>query len=418
MTGVCDDNGSRREFSAPLSIHVLGHVSGFVCLRPTLRFDQVPGGVDDALIRHLKLGLWDGALGLQFRIEGVDEPLVGNVRTLLNWVFLDLITRWAGTPAEVGDLHRWAREGRFGCERLHELVRQRRLDYPYPVSLGIQIEIADRRLADSTAGADLAARIAHDLLRGPEPGWDVEPVDIERDCRNVWWYMEESEALTLSPPRDIDAALDVIDADRTQLLEFLAIRRAALESVQRETQRILADGSKISRVRVNSWYRLVTVTTDDYVLHRRVGWLTAPLRRHGAEDRRLRDLAELEDQVRSNLESFQGRLQATGAFVSSLLGALVGAGALVIGLDLVTRNLMARVLDVPLDKLPARYPFLLSSVTLTLLVLTFLVAYMLIRRASASLGTRFEVRRGPLRRARGSLLASRGGVRGRRLPGR
>jgi hypothetical protein len=406
VRGSFDHDGQTVEFDAPLAVHVLAHTSGFVCLRPTLRFDQLRPGVDTRLLRHLEGGLWDPRMGLRFQITDVAEPLIGNMRTLLNRVFLDLLTRWAGEEAHAGQLADWAQEGRFGCERLHQLTAEGRLDYPYPVSFGMQTEVCVKSFLNRRRAEHAADRIAHEIMRGPSPELDVVPVDIDRDCRNVWWYVEENQALTLTTPRDIDPELDVIDTDRTQLLEFLAIRRAALRSVQRETQRILVSGRKISRGRVDAWHQIVATTTDDYVLDDRIGRLMGPLRHHNSDDRRLRDLAELEAQVRANLHSFQRRLDASGAWVSSLLGALVSAGALVIGLDSVIRSALARLTGVPVAKLPAQHPALLSVVTIMLLALTFAGTYALIRRASVILRTRFQVRRSILRRSGRSLRAT------------
>jgi hypothetical protein len=399
VTGSFRQDGRTAKFRAPVIIHLLAHASGFVCLRPTIRFEQIRPEVDCWLLRHLERGLWQPELGLEFSIEGLAGPLTGNIRPLLNWVFLDLVTRWSGTRTDPRQLSDWASERRFGCERLHQLVAEGRLDYAYPVSFGTQLELTDRRLARPREADKFAARISRLIMRGPDPDSDVEPVDVEKDSRNLWWYVEESKSLTLSSPRGLHPDLDVIDTDRTQLLEFLTIRRAALRSVQRETQRILADGSRISRARVDGWHQIVSITTDDYVLNDRMGAIISPLRRHNSEDRRLRDLAELEQQVRANLDSFQRRLEAGGAWVSSVLGALVGAGALVIGLDSVTRSVMSRVLGVPVIDLPVRHAALLSVVTIALLVLTFIGTYALIRRASASLETRMQVRRRPLARA-------------------
>jgi hypothetical protein len=399
VTGGYSWDGQPAVFDAPVIIHVLAHASGFVCLRPTLRFDQINPGVNGCLLRHLERGLWDARLGLQFNVAGAAQPLTGNVRPLLNWVFLDLLTRWSGTRADPEQLATWAAELRFGCERLHQLAADGRLDYPYPVSFGTQTELTDKRLLESHKADRIAAQISHEIMRGPSPAMDVAPVDVERDSRNVWWYIEESQALTLTTPRCIDPALDVIDADRTQLLEFLAIRRAALRSVQRETQRILADGSRISRARLDTWHQIVATTTDDYVISDRIGSLIVPLRRHNAEDRRLRDVAELEEQVRANLDSFQRRLEAGGAWISSVLGALVSAGALVIGLDAVTRSILSRIVGVSVTNLPTRYGTLLSVVTICLLALTFLVTYTVIRRASENLQTRLHVRKAPLAKA-------------------
>lgn len=394
------------DFEAPVNVHLLAHASGFVCLRPTIRFDQISPRIDGWLLRHLDAALWNADLGLRFDIAEKPELLVGNMRTLLNWVFLDLLTRWSGAETEPDQLATWAEETPFGCERIHQLTAEGRLDYPYPVSFGMQTELADHRLLSSRRAGKIAAAAAYEILRGPAPELDVVPVDVDGDCRNVWWYLEENRALTLTTPRAVDPVLDVIDTDRTQLLEFLTIRRAALRSVQRETQRILVAAGKVSRGRVEAWHEIVATTTDDYVLDDRIGRLLEPLRRHNAEDRRLRDLAELEAQVRANLESFQRRLESSGAWISSLLGALVSAGALVIGLDSVTRSVLARLVGTRTAELPVRHPALLSVVTITLLALTFAGTYALIRRASVIVQTRLQVRRAVLHRAGRSLRAT------------
>lgn len=406
VTGTFRRNGEPASFRAPVNLHLLAHTSGFVCLRPTIRFDQLHPGPDGCLLRHLEGGLWEPQLGLRFHIAGLADPLTGNVRPLLNWIFLDLLTRWSGGRAEPGQLSAWAPEGPTGCERFHQLTAQGRLDYPYPVSFGTQTELADRRLLQPGKANRAAVRMAHEVMRGPAPDLDVPPVDVEPDCRNLWWYVEENQALTLTTPRTLNPALDVVDPDRTQLLEFLNIRRAALRSVQRETQRILVAGRKISRGRVETWHQIVATTTDDYVLDDRIGKLIGPLRRHNADDPRLRDLAELEAQVRANLGSFQQRLEASGAWISSVLSALVGAGALVIGLDSVTRSVLGRLTGVPVAELPARHPALLSVVTVALLAATFAGAYALIRRASLVLQTRLQPRRRVLGKAGRSLRAA------------
>jgi hypothetical protein len=402
VTGGFAHGDRTAEFTGRVQMHILAHVSGFVCLRPTIRFDECdPQPADSRLLHHLERSLWDLGQVLSFDVAGAAKSLTGNMRALLNWVFLDLITRWAGMPESAERLSEWAREGPFGCERLHKLAREGRIDFPFPVSFGTQFEIAESQFASlSQPKADeLAARLAHEILRGRHSGSDAPPSDVEHDAARVWWYVEESQALTLTGASAIDPGFDVIDPDRTQLLEWMTIRRGALRSVQRETQRILSAGSKISKARIETWYHILATTTDDYVLDDRIGKLIKPLQAHNAEDRRLRDQAQLEIQVRGNLESFQRRLDATGAWVSSVIGALVGAGALVIGLNSVTLSVLSRLLSVPAAELPTRYGALLSAVTVALLVLSFLGSYAVMRQASASLQTRLEGRRRPLRRA-------------------
>jgi hypothetical protein len=412
VTGFFSHGDRMTGFTGRTHVHVLAHISGFICLRATIQFGQLhPRPAERSLLHHLERGLWDGKLGLKFGVPGTAQPLTGNVRTLFNWVFLDLISRWAGRPALPERLTEWAAEGPFGCERLHELARQGRIDFPFPVSFGTQFEIAESRLASlpPRKADELAARLAYEVMRGRQSRSDVPPSDIEHDAGRVWWYVEESQALTLTATAVIDPDLDVIDTDRTQLLEYLAIRRGALRSVQRETQRILSRESRISKARIETWYHILATTTDDYVLDDRIGQLVKPLQAHNAEDRRLRDLAQLENQVRGNLESFERRLETTGAWVSSVIGALVGAGALVIGLNSVVLSVLSRLLSVPAGQVSTRDGALLSAVTIALLALSFFGSYAVMRRASATLQTRLEGRRKPLRRSVWPLRSSRTG---------
>jgi hypothetical protein len=412
VTGLFSRGDAAAEFTGPVHVHVLVHVSGFVCLRATIRLGQLhPQPADRWLLTHLERSLWDAKVTLNFDVPGTARPLTGYARTLLNWVFLDLITRWAGVPADPEQLAEWAVEGPVGCERLHQLAKEGRIDFPFPVSFGTQFEIAESRLASlpPRKADELAARLADEVLRGNRSRSDVPPSDIEHDADHIWWYVEENQALTLTGTSRIDPDLDVIDTDRTQLLECLTIRRGALRSVQRETQRILSTGSKISKARIETWYQILATTTDDYVLDDRIGQLIKPLRAHDTADRRLRDLAQLEVQVRGNLESFERRLETTGAWVSSVIGALVGAGALVIGLNSVTLSVLSRLLSVPAAEVSTRDGALLSAVTVALLAVSFFASYAVMRRASATLQTRLEGRRRPLRRAARPLRSSRAG---------
>ncbi len=413
VSGLYPGRDRTQEFEGQIDVHLLVHVSGFVCLRPTIRFDQFyPRPPDTWLLHYLERGPWDIREALKFRVPEADTPLVGNMRTLMNWVFLDLITRWAEIPSDAESLAEWAAEHSLGCERLHQLAKQGLIDFPFPVTFGTQFEVAAARLSRlaTRKADDLAAHLAHEILRTKQSKSDVPPLDIEHDAQRIWWYVEESQALTLTGQSTIDPVLGVIDPDRTQLLEYLTIRRGALRSVQRETQTILSEGTRISKSRIEMWYQIVETTTDDYVLNDRIGQLIKLLRRHNVEERRLRDLALLEEQVRGNLESFERRLEATGAWITSVVGALVGAGALVIGLNSVTLSVLSSLLKVPVDEVPSRYGAALSAVTITLLGLSFLATYALIRRTSASLEMRLKGRRRPLRKSL-RLLRAPGRVR-------
>ncbi|MQA98389.1 MAG: hypothetical protein GEV11_28735 [Streptosporangiales bacterium] len=80
------------------------------------------------------------------------------------------------------------------------------------------------------------------------------------------------------------------------------------------------------------------------------------------------------------------------------MGALVGSGAPVIGLDSMIRTFIGNHYGIPADEVGAQHPTVLATVTVGILGLSFLATYWLIRRAERSIATRLEGRRQPMRR--------------------
>jgi hypothetical protein len=92
--------------------------------------------------------------------------------------------------------------------------------------------------------------------------------------------------------------------------------------VQRDTQRVLSGRHHVSRRRLHEWQLLVQSATDDYVLSDRTGQVLSLVRARTAQQPRVRNPDELEDQVRSNLASFTTSMDQAGARVTAAVGAL------------------------------------------------------------------------------------------------
>jgi hypothetical protein len=397
-----DEHGAPqvRAFSATVNTHLLAHRSGFLLVRPTIRFDQldVEGGLTPTALHTLERGIWAVASDLTWQVPGLE--LTGYVRNYMNYVFLDLFSRWSGDRATPARLGAWAVEGVHGCERLHELTTAGRLEHPFPVSFGTEIQVAvplapDESIVDwSTRAVDLAWQIMR-----PDNAVDTPPRDLETDALTVSWFMDENVSLLIRTAGQPDPDLDVIDPDRAQVLDFLALRRGALTSVQRITQLVITERAAVSREQIARWQYLVATLTDDYILHVRAARLLEPLKLGFAHERRLRDLTDLERQARANLDWFQSRIEAAGQWTGGLIGAAVGAAALAFSLAEPVRLLIAAVTGTPVDEVGDRYGLVLAGSILSVVLLSFAGSFVLVRRLSNTLR--------PLARRRGIRLARR-----------
>jgi hypothetical protein len=244
----------------------------------------------------------------------------------------------------------------------------------------------------STRAVDLAWQIMR-----PDNAVDTPPRDLETDALTVSWFMDENVSLLIRTAGQPDPDLDVIDPDRAQVLDFLALRRGALTSVQRITQLVITERAAVSREQIARWQYLVATLTDDYILHVRAARLLEPLKLGFAHERRLRDLTDLERQARANLDWFQSRIEAAGQWTGGLIGAAVGAAALAFSLAEPVRLLIAAVTGTPVDEVGDRYGLVLAGSILSVVLLSFAGSFVLVRRLSNTLR--------PLARRRGIRLA-------------
>lgn len=392
-----------REVRGTVAVHIVAHACGFAVIRPTLRFEwyRGDGGLGYAELHQLERAVWRFDYPMRWYVPGCPGGMPGGVRTLMNWAFLDLYERARGEVADPRRIAEWAAEGIQGCGRLHEMRALGRISYPFPVSFGTQFELVDPAFDGSGRAA---RRTALALLRAESDDLTAEPVNIEDDSDLICWYLEENQALTVTGEGRVDAELDAVDTDRTQLLEFLALRRATLRCVQRDTQRVLTERLEVTRAQIEHWQHIVASTTDDYVLHDRIGRLIEPLRLHYAQEARMRDIRHLKEQVRANLAWFQERIDTAADWTGGLVGAAVGAAALVISLQDVVRIVVASVVGVSPERVAEQYGLVIAGALLILVVLSFLASLSLIKRMSSRLrpfsAWRTEPRRPPWRRRR------------------
>ncbi|MBO3752469.1 hypothetical protein J5X84_40980 [Streptosporangiaceae bacterium NEAU-GS5] len=367
-----------RDIEGSVVVHLLAHQSGFVIVRAVVRSDsvRVPGGVGADVLNGFDDVFWQ--MDAEFTWDTPQGPIKGFVRNLMNWVFLDLFERLR-RPGEGFPLD-WAIEREWGCERLHAMNAAGLITFPFPVSFGTQYEIVDPLLDPLVTDRprELAKDLAKRLLFPADPWSEVDPVDLGGGMPEAWWFLAETQMLTLATSGSVDDRLDVVDRDRTQLLEFFALRRAALTCVQRATQKVLTQRLRVTRDQIERWQHIVASTTDDYIVHGRIGRLLAPVHKHNAADPRIRDLAGLEAQVRENLAWFQERLDTQSDWTGGLVGATVGAAALVLSLQDVVKSLLAEP-GQDLDAAVIEHSGLFALIMMSLTVSSFTLALQAIR---------------------------------------
>lgn len=423
--GVLRLAGGDRPINGEVSVHLLAHASGFVTVRATLRADSVrlPEGDRAAAMNQLERAFWLTEYPLEWRVDGGSgEALEGGGRRLMNWVFLDLFERVRGVGTTPETVRRWAFEGLQGCDRLHRMRDEGLINYPFPGSFGTQFELigdGDER----TSPLDDHGGLARRLIAHGDPSQLPLPIDLGPGERQAVWYLAESHALTLAEHRDLAPDMDVYDADRTQLLECLTLRRAVLRCVQRDTQAVLTERQTVSRGQVERWQHMVATTTDNYILHDRIGRLIEPVRRHNMEMVAIRDLEDLEKQVRENLNWFQERIDTLAEWTGGLIGAGVGAAALVLSLQEPAQGLVGQIANVPADQVVDTHPLPFLGVMVLLTLLSFLLCLVGISRFTSRL-TPFTRDRPKARLRTSKIRASRvprsgrGGTRGSRDRGR
>jgi hypothetical protein len=357
--------------------HVLAHASGFLVLRLTLSSDDNPSLADltPERLRTFERMPWNAA---RVTWQLAEQEFEAGLREALNVLFLVIHEQMVRGRHRLETIVEQARDTPLGNRRLQELATRGELSHPLPVSFGTIVEVVDAQLA-----GDLSACVEYvdSAMQGAVAGESPASSGVVDASSARPWYVFENQAFVFTGPAEPDPLTGVYDPDRLRLLEFLTLRRGALRSIQRDTQRVLTGGRDVSRRRIDEWRLLVATTTDDYVLHDRISQLLVPLKQHLRTSTSVRDPHLLEAQVRQNIDSFQARIDLASQSVSTLIGALFAVVAAVVGVGSVLKVALAERLALPLSELPDRHPWLSSGVDIVVTVGAFVVTWLLIRQA-------------------------------------
>lgn len=373
------------ECQAEASVHLTIWSIGFAVWRVTVSSDDVssPQRADLSWIpgmHALEHELPDGPVAeWDFSLGGREHRVRGNVRRLFDYLGFAVHELLLGRPVVPSELLRWSSTFATGQDRARELVQSGETAYSYPVTFGSHFEWVWDDERDLGAHPSRWVPGLMGFAENSEP--EAYVVDAAQD--RSWWFMREFQSLSVAvaPRGGRRPRTGMWEPYRVQLIEYLALRRGVLRSIQRETLRVAAERAPLARQRVSDWLWLMSVVTDEYVLG---GWQAARFERMKACFRQassLRDISTLETQVRLNIETFQGRLDAESDRVgvaAAVLFGIVAATALVPGGQVVMRGLLD--LDGDFDEFPFAHP--LPYVTLTVGLLSFmaLVGWLLLRR--------------------------------------
>jgi hypothetical protein len=370
--------------------HLLAHASGFIVIRLTASSIDNPTleGAEPRRLAELERLPWNFR---QLRWTLGEVSFEAGLREALNVLFLAAHEILMRGRYDVAALVPLARDSSFGNKHLQSLAALGELSHPLPVSFGTCFEVVDAALATDLTGCVEFVNAAMVEATPHENPANSGVVDAASDRP---WYVFENQSFVFLGSGVADGT-GVFDPDRLRLIEFMTLRRGALRSIQRDTQRVLAGGRDVSRRRIDEWRLLVSTTTDDYVLHDRISVFLVPLNQHLRTSSSVRDPSLLEQQVRRNIDAFQTRIELASQSVSTLIGALFAVVAAVLGVGSVIRVAAAAHASIPVSEFPDAHPWLNSSIDILVTVLAFALTFVFIRRA----GSRVPALR-PFRRMR------------------
>ncbi len=325
-------------FAAKGTLHVLVWSVGFMIMRLTLtdhgmqRPDHDFHGWFKAMHRlEHDLPAWpdckEDPLWMA-QIANTRLYATGGVRRLFDVVGNAIHEILRGRKIHPDTLAAWAASNETALDHAEELVGRGELRYPHPVTFG--------------SHSELIWRSAHALPHNPDE-WicnlfgsgtegELLATNVDEHLSDKWWYISEFQSILVHAADETPADDRVHDATRVQMIEYIAYRRAGLMAIQRETQQITAERLPVAGARVADWMWLISALTNDYVLG---GWsatMFERFRRKYREFEGVRNLFGLEAQVYSNIETFQGRLDAERdriGVISGILFGIVAATALV-----------------------------------------------------------------------------------------
>lgn len=359
--------------ASSVNVHMLLHAAGFLVLRLTIRPDLISDGLPWGLqdFHRLYDCIWTQPY-FTWTILTDSEPrrLRAGVRRVMDWLFFDTHERLLGRPRSPEVIDEWTSHHDSTVGRFVALQARGEVLSPYPVIFGTHYEFLDAKAAEASA----SPKWLQDFMAGSDHlAADVQDIDCDLD--DSQWYVGENKSMVLLSKGRLDDELDAYSPDRTQLIEMMTLRRAALRLVQRATQAAITGRQTITRRQLVEWDRVVAAATDDYVLHDRIGQYIEPLKRHVDSTARVRSLATLEEQVRRNLASFQSQVDAAAGRAQVVVGILFGVVAAT-ALGPLARQVATRLFSVRIGSTGA------TVVDLIVVAVMACVALVVLRRAN------------------------------------
>lgn len=312
----------------PVALHVVLHAAGVMMMRLTATSDSwrrdAPRSPKE--FAALNRAFWGGVANPSWEIHfRGGAPLRGaaSVRGVLTAIFA-VHRAAAGRQGDMGyERARTILEAydSDGAQAMASLVAEGLARDAYPVAFGTHFEFyaGDHEPGECTG---FAAQAACSLRSGAPASAMPAVVGVPT------WLLGDDQGALLAEQRQVDDTIDALEPFSMQVVEYLAMQRGALRTVQRQTQAAITEAQRVPRSRLEAWNRTVAALSDDYILHNNAAEVIEPLQRYMTREDGLRDPAELEAQVRRNLASFRAGLDAAdtraGTLMSGLFGVLAG----------------------------------------------------------------------------------------------
>lgn len=392
LMGPIDEavNNPAQHWRAAVEAHLIFYEVGIVVIRLTIssnRCDDATPSLDE--VRQMSNAIF-GPVKYRWTIRGADDLISvdSDVRGMMDVLFFELhenSSRRQSSLARHVEIVNQGWEARY--KHLEDLVKNGEILSAYPVVFGSHIELDPSQAGDQTT---LAGHLASEHFDEKHTSLDgMPPIDLNRS--EAWYMRENTSIVFFDESHEWNQTLGTFTPVHTQLMEYLTLQRGGLRAVQRATQLTITENHPVTRRKVADWSRVVAAVTDDYVLHDQIARTLEPVQRHFRDERELRDPAELQVQVESNIASFQSALDARtdrAGVVLSLLFGIVAATALV---PLANQLIIAAFgLRTPVDSFQDVYRWTAIVIDLALVVIVGIISYLVYLR----------VTRGGLRRVR------------------
>jgi hypothetical protein len=315
------------------------------------------------------------------RIDGVPIEAKGGVRRFFDAAGAAMHEVIQGRKLSATALAAWAMTADTALDHAEDLVARGELRYPHPVTFGTHSELVWRSPRSLPGAPD--AWIPELIGSGAEG--ELIATDVDAPLDGKWWFMSEFQSVVVGASEPAPRGGEVMDAIRAEMIEYIAFRRTGLMAIQRETASVTAERRAVQGARVADWMWLMSALTNDYVLGGWSGTMFARVRSKFVSFDGMRNLFDLEAQVRNTIDTFQGRLDAESERVGVVTGVLFGIVAatalvplgelFVIGVFGLGGNAYANF--------PGQYPGAFAAVIVGMLAVVGAVSWRLLRHANS-----------------------------------